>query len=375
MGFGRREAAREVEKVEVGARTLKRRLLADDERTAPAPSPAGSSSRRVALTRAIGGAAFVYLAHRAWPRVRLDGGRVLRALKRGLGGLNPLKGRRGRGGRRGRRRGASGDAALDAGREGGNASGDEAVDKISRSAARRDGRERDDARELHSARELPVAVSDSSKSIAALRALEEDARRPLFDDPFAAALAGPDAVAGVRSRGGDKGRIAIRTRFFDDAVLDAIEGGGDGRAAPSEWQVVLLGAGLDTRAWRLAPRSRDGIDGRCRAVFEVDVPEVLGHKASVMAETFGTDFPLSLGADARVRGGERGEAGLARETDRRGARFRSTDGLGAGGFALLPVPRGLPRGSQAMRGGVRGGVEAGGFRGERGVARAGAGAG
>jgi len=28
MGFGRREAAREVEKVEVGARTLRRRLLA-----------------------------------------------------------------------------------------------------------------------------------------------------------------------------------------------------------------------------------------------------------------------------------------------------------------------------------------------------------
>lgn len=296
MGFGRREAAREVEKVEVGARTLKRRLLADDERTAPAPSPAGSSSRRVALTRAIGGAAFVYLAHRAWPRVRQDGGRVLRALKRGLGGLNPLKGRRGRGGRRGRRRGASGDAALDAGREGGNSSRDEAVDKISRSAARRDGRERDDASPPGTTRELPVAVSDSSKSIAALRALEEDARRPLFDDPFAAALAGPEAVARVRSNGGDKGRIAIRTRFFDDAVLDAIEGGGDGRGgAPSEWQVVLLGAGLDTRAWRLAPRSRrDGIDGRCRAVFEVDVPEVLGHKASVMAETFGTDFPLSL---------------------------------------------------------------------------------
>ena len=72
MGFGRREAAREVEKVEVGARTLKRRLLADDERTAPAPRPAASSGRRVALTRAIGGAAFVYLAHRAWPRVRQD---------------------------------------------------------------------------------------------------------------------------------------------------------------------------------------------------------------------------------------------------------------------------------------------------------------
>ena len=97
-------------------------------------------------------------------------------------------------------------------------------------------------------------------------------------------------MARVRSRGsdGDKGRIAIRTRFFDDAVLDAIE---SGTRRQREWQVVLLGAGLDTRAWRLAPRAGDKV----AAVFEVDVPEVLGHKAKVMAETFGADFPLSLG--------------------------------------------------------------------------------
>ena len=77
----------------------------------------------------------------------------------------------------------------------------------------------------------------------------------------------------------------------------------------------------------------------------------------------------------RVRGGERGEAGLAREASRRRARSREADGLGPGGFALLPVPRGGGRASPDVRGGVRAGVEAGGVRGERAVARAGAGAG
>ena len=44
--FGRREAAREVEKVEKGARTLKRRLLDDDEKNAPSVATTrGSTSR------------------------------------------------------------------------------------------------------------------------------------------------------------------------------------------------------------------------------------------------------------------------------------------------------------------------------------------
>ena len=293
--FGRREAAREVEKVEKGARTLKRRLLDDDEKNAP--SVATTKSQHVARKLVIG-AAFVYLAHRAWPRVRQDGGRAIRALKRSLGGLNPLKGRRGRGRKGRRRRGNDADAphpSVDGAPT--RTSREEAVEKISRAARARSP----EASPSGVHRTLPAAVSDSSKSIAALRSLEEDARRPLFDDPFAAALAGPDAVARVRARNGDKGRIAIRTRFFDDAVLDALEGGGHDPTTyhTGDWQVVLLGAGLDTRAWRLAPRPASGEHGgerdhRCRAVFEVDVPEVSSHKSRVMAREFGDDFPLSL---------------------------------------------------------------------------------
>lgn len=129
-----------------------------------------------------------------------------------------------------------------------------------------------------SSKELPRAVSDSAKSIAALRALESERTDPppLFVDPFAAALAGEETLARVRARGdGDKGRIAIRTRFFDDAVLAAL-------ARHRTAQVVLLGAGLDTRAWRLSPPEGKP---KARAVFELDVPEVLDRKARILAET------------------------------------------------------------------------------------------
>ena len=135
------------------------------------------------------------------------------------------------------------------------------------------------ARALFRKRKLPFAVSDSSRSIAALRAIEtERGDAPLFTDPFAAALAGEAALARVRARGGasDYGRIAIRTRFFDDAVKDALARCDDGEGP---WQVVLLGAGLDTRAWRLAPPASAP---KARAVFEVDVREVLDGKQALL---------------------------------------------------------------------------------------------
>ena len=137
-------------------------------------------------------------------------------------------------------------------------------------------------------RTIPSLVADTSKSIAALRALESDRapRDRLFRDPFAAALAGEDAMRRAIARGGDGGRIAIRTRYFDDVVVSALRGDGygDGDAedgtSTGAWQVVLLGAGLDARAWRLSPGKRVA---RARALFEVDVPEVLERKQSVIA--------------------------------------------------------------------------------------------
>ncbi|MEV4055375.1 SAM-dependent methyltransferase [Amycolatopsis sp. NPDC049688] len=119
------------------------------------------------------------------------------------------------------------------------------------------------------------AVSRTAVGVAALRAYESSRPDRLFDDPYAAAFveAGrsvlPDAGRGGAQAGLGSlfyAQIVIRTRFFDDYLL----GAGCG-------QVVLLAAGLDTRAFRLAwpPGTR---------LFELDLPEVLAFKDGVLAE-------------------------------------------------------------------------------------------
>jgi methyltransferase (TIGR00027 family) len=107
-----------------------------------------------------------------------------------------------------------------------------------------------------------------------------ESRRPdrLFDDPLAQAFvdALPAAVPTGRDRSGPVSAVGAafythvvqRTRFFDDYLLDATGGGCR--------QVVLLAAGLDTRAFRLAWPA----DVR---LFEVDLPDVLAVKDIVLA--------------------------------------------------------------------------------------------
>jgi len=118
------------------------------------------------------------------------------------------------------------------------------------------------------------AVSRTAVGVAALRAAES--RRPdrLFDDPYAAAFfeAGRSALPdtspdGPQARFGAMfyPQIVIRTRFYDDQLL------GSGCT-----QVVLLAAGLDARAFRLA------WPGGTR-LFELDLPEVLAFKDEVLA--------------------------------------------------------------------------------------------
>jgi methyltransferase (TIGR00027 family) len=112
---------------------------------------------------------------------------------------------------------------------------------------------------------------------AAHRALETERPRPLFRDAFARALAGQvgwSALAASRhtrwpgySSGPDP-FITIVTRFFDDALRNAV-------ARSNITQVVILGAGLDTRAFRLAwPASV--------TVYEVDRAPVFEHKEAVL---------------------------------------------------------------------------------------------
>ena len=83
-------------------------------------------------------------------------------------------------------------------------------------------------------------------------------------------MAGPSGLvalaASERASGQENNYLPVRTRFLDDALADA------------RWadQVVLLGAGMDTRAQRLPWKSNS-------VVFEVDHPEVLEAKREVLA--------------------------------------------------------------------------------------------
>jgi methyltransferase (TIGR00027 family) len=92
----------------------------------------------------------------------------------------------------------------------------------------------------------------------------------LFRDPFAAELAGADIIGRFTAMPADvRDRFAsytvVRTRIFDDWFTSA-------RGCR---QVVLLGAGFDTRAWRLEwlPDT---------TLWELDQPDVLQAKAQVM---------------------------------------------------------------------------------------------
>jgi methyltransferase (TIGR00027 family) len=121
-------------------------------------------------------------------------------------------------------------------------------------------------------------VGETARWMAAARARES--RRPdrLFNDPFAAALAGPDGPGLLThfhpSHANDNGNpyLAIRTRWFDDFLTSLAEEGS---------QVVGLGAGLDTRAFRL-----DWPDGV--TLFEVDQPAVLNYKRDCLEPTGAT---------------------------------------------------------------------------------------
>ena len=120
--------------------------------------------------------------------------------------------------------------------------------------------------------------SNTAALVAALRHWAKWLPPPLCDlapDPYGAALAGgayasvdaffegypslTTALARHTALGRGAAAMALRTRCLDDAVRAFAAAGGR--------QVVILGAGLDVRAWRLG---RDALRG-C-TVYEVDSP-------------------------------------------------------------------------------------------------------
>jgi len=126
----------------------------------------------------------------------------------------------------------------------------------------------------------PASHSGTAYWIAAARARESERADRLFNDPYASALAGTlgrlALEASERASGGENKFLPIRTRFFDDILLDE---------ADRLDQVVLLGAGFDTRAFRLALPAQLGW-------FEIDRAELLEEKERVLGE---------LGAVSRCR--------------------------------------------------------------------------
>jgi methyltransferase (TIGR00027 family) len=115
---------------------------------------------------------------------------------------------------------------------------------------------------------LPVGVARTAVLIAAARATEQTRHDRLFDDPLAAKLVQAAGSAsdlnGVRTLAGD--HFVLRTRYFDDELL--------GTPQP---QVVIMAAGLDTRAFRL--RWPPGT-----TVFEIDLPEMVEFKEDALRD-------------------------------------------------------------------------------------------
>ncbi|MEZ5828365.1 MAG: SAM-dependent methyltransferase [Hyphomicrobiales bacterium] len=114
-------------------------------------------------------------------------------------------------------------------------------------------------------------VSDTAFLVAALRAREMERPDPLFRDPLAHKLAGEHGqaiLATVPKRFPATWSVVIRTVIIDDYIADAVKNGVD--------TVVNLGAGLDTRPYRMnLPDSLQWI--------EVDFPHVIDLKAERLA--------------------------------------------------------------------------------------------
>jgi methyltransferase (TIGR00027 family) len=113
------------------------------------------------------------------------------------------------------------------------------------------------------------ALESTARWTAAVRARENAREDRLFHDPWAADLAGPEGLAWIEQRSPDSViPILLRTRYFDDFLQRTT-------ADPDVRQVVVMAAGLDSRAFRLSwPR-------RLRW-FELDQASVLEDKERVL---------------------------------------------------------------------------------------------
>lgn len=135
--------------------------------------------------------------------------------------------------------------------------------------------------------DLASSVGATATMVAAARAIATNSPDPLIDDPFAeplvravgveffkrlasgelsAADVDDDSALGLQRM---TDNMAVRTKFFDEFFLAAAEAG--------VRQAVILAAGLDARAYRLAWPTGT-------TVYEIDQPQVIDFKTTAMAE-------------------------------------------------------------------------------------------
>jgi len=147
------------------------------------------------------------------------------------------------------------------------------------------------ARTVDDSWDIATSVGATAVMVALARAAETASADPLIRDQFAGPLVSTPELEGVReqvtawwtaepddadqaapnSQAGAQQMVdyqAVRTHFFDAYFVDA--------AGAGIRQVVILAAGLDSRAYRL-----DWPAGT--AVYEIDLPKVLEYKAQTLA--------------------------------------------------------------------------------------------
>ena len=132
-------------------------------------------------------------------------------------------------------------------------------------------------------------VGITAHMVASARAAESARENGLIQDPFAHLLGvTPEMMeqlpvynsANGATPESDKGgmdAIAVRTRKIDDELTRFL-------AENEKIQVCALGAGLDTRAFRLNIIPRPGVTTSSTSYFELDFPEIFDFKLPVLAQ-------------------------------------------------------------------------------------------
>jgi methyltransferase (TIGR00027 family) len=132
-----------------------------------------------------------------------------------------------------------------------------------------------------------MRVEKTADGVALIRALEQHAPAPLFDDPMAARMLSgwPASVVARRPLRrvflrvlervgpGFYGAVVCRTRVIDDACRDALAAGIS--------RVVIVGAGMDTRPYRMPEMA-------AARVWEFDLPTAQAVKKVTVTRALGT---------------------------------------------------------------------------------------